>query len=78
MSRILRGNQADASTIHSLKADDGIHEVSAGDISLPDEAAAFTSAATIEQWLEILQIQLNSLSNTTAPNPSLLRLGVKQ
>ena len=65
MTRPIRGNASDASTIHSLMSDDGIHEVNAGDISLPDAAAPFTVADTIEQWLERMQAQINTLTGTT-------------
>lgn len=78
MSRALRGASTDASTIHAIKSDTEGFEVSAADITLPDAAAAFTSASTIEQWLENLQLQLNALSTITNPDPTMLRLGVDQ
>lgn len=65
MSRILRGLPTDASTIHSLMSDDGIHEVSGADLSLSDAAAAFTSASTVEQWLIAMQTQVNAFTGTT-------------
>ena len=77
MSRPLLPTPADAHLNMMHKSTDG-SEMNAGDIPLPVGAGPFTSAATIEQWLEALQSQLNTLSNATAPNPFMLRLGVKQ
>ena len=65
MTRPIRGNPSDASTIHALQSDDGIHEVNAGDISLPDTAALLTTTDTIEQWLEAMQRQINLLTGVT-------------
>jgi hypothetical protein len=72
MSRILRGNASDASTIHALKSEDGVHELNAGDMSLPAAAAAFTIADTVEAWLEAMQRQINALTGTTPLLPSQL------
>lgn len=64
MSRPLRGNPSDAATIHALKSDTEGVEVNAGDLSLPNRAGAFTVAATVEAWLEAMQLQINTLTGT--------------
>lgn len=65
MTRPIRGNPRDADTIHTLKSDDGLHEVHAGDISLGSGADALTLATNIEAWLEAMQRQINVLAGTT-------------
>lgn len=64
MTRPIRGNPADAATIHALKSDDGAHELHAGDISLGPGADALTLATSIEAWLEAMQRQINTLAGS--------------
>ncbi len=62
MTRPLRDDDAHLNANH--RSADG-SEMNASDIPLPASAATFTTADTIEQWLERMQAQINTLTGTT-------------